>query len=230
MKQFFFNNNPKMAPLKPNNGIFWPLTPSMIIQHSANYNTLEQTHSNYQHYAYNNSQVDQLNIIGEFPVQNPEDARHWVATINFLRAVTKMFFGQDEGDGLKGNPPPILHLSGYGDRMFNKVPVVVNTFNCELKSGIDYISTREMGQYERSIAGGVPDMVLNFLSNGIWKDVKGDLADYTKNVEQTWAPTLSNISVLVTPIYSRDSVQNFSMRKFVTGQLDGKGKDSIGFI
>ena len=87
-----------------------------------------------------------------------------------------------------------------------------------------------MGQYERSIAGGVPDMVLNFLSNGIWKDVKGDLADYTKNVEQTWAPTLSNISVLVTPIYSRDSVQNFSMRKFVTGQLDGKGKDSIGFI
>jgi len=230
LQNTFFNNNPKMAPLKPNNGIFWPLTPSMIIQHSANYNTLEQTHSNYPHYAYNNSQVDQLNIIGEFPVQNPEDARHWVATINFLRAVTKMFFGQDEGDGLKGNPPPILHLSGYGDRMFNKVPVVVNTFNCELKSGIDYISTREMGQYERSIAGGVPDMVLNFLSNGIWKDVKGDLADYTKNVEQTWAPTLSNISVLVTPIYSRDSVQNFSMRKFVTGQLDGKGKDSIGFI
>ena len=229
LQNTFFNNNPKMAPLKPNNGIFWPLTPSMIIQHSANYNTLEQTHSNYPHYAYNNSQVDQLNIIGEFPVQNPEDARHWVATINFLRAVTKMFFGQDEGDGLKGNPPPILHLSGYGDRMFNKVPVVVNTFNCELKSGIDYISTREMGQYERSIAGGVPDMVLNFLSNGIWKDVKGDLADYTKNVEQTWAPTLSNISVLVTPIYSRDSVQNFSMRKFVTGQLDGKGKDSIGF-
>ena len=230
LQNTFFNNNPKMAPLKPNNGIFWPLTPSMIIQHSANYNTLEQTHSNYPHYAYDNSQVDQLNIIGEFPVQNPEDARHWVATINFLRAVTKMFFGQDEGDGLKGNPPPILHLSGYGDRMFNKVPVVVNTFNCELKSGIDYISTREMGQYERSIAGGVPDMVLNFLSNGIWKDVKGDLADYTKNVEQTWAPTLSNISVLVTPIYSRDSVQNFSMRKFVTGQLDGKGKDSIGFI
>ena len=230
LQNTFFNNNPKMAPLKPNNGIFWPLTPSMIIQHSANYNTLEQTHSNYPHYAYNNSQVDQLNIIGEFPVQNPEDARHWVATINFLRAVTKMFFGQDEGDGLKGNPPPILHLSGYGDRMFNKVPVVVNTFNCELKSGIDYISTREMGQYERSIAGGVPDMVLNFLSNGIWKDVKGDLADYTKNVEQTWAPTLSNISVLVTPIYSRDSVQNFSMRKFVTGQLDGKSKDSIGLI
>ena len=223
-------DNQLMKPLVSSRGMFWPLTPTMTIQHSANYNTLEQTHSNYPHYAYNNSQVDQLNIIGEFPVQNPEDARHWVATINFLRAVTKMFFGQDEGDGLKGNPPPILHLSGYGDRMFNKVPVVVNTFNCELKSGIDYISTREMGQYERSIAGGVPDMVLNFLSNGIWKDVKGDLADYTKNVEQTWAPTLSNISVLVTPIYSRDSVQNFSMRKFVTGQLDGKGKDSIGFI
>ena len=46
---------------------------------------------------------------------------------------------------------------------------------------------------------------------------------------QTWAPTLSNISVLITPIYSRDSVKKFSMKKFVNGELNGKG-DEVGFI
>ena len=179
---FDFPSNPLMSPLADINGIFWPLTPSMVIQHSANYNAMDMTHSNYPHQAYQNSQVDSLNIIGEYPVQNQDDAKHWVATVNFLRTVTKMFFGVDDGTGLKGNPPPILHLSGYGDHMFQKVPVVLNSFNVELRSGIDYIST------------------------------------------------LSNISVLVTPIYSRDDVSKFSMKKFVNGQLNGKGDNEVGFI
>ena len=130
-------NNELMAPLAPARGMFWPLTPTIQIAHQANYNPLAQTHSNYPFQAYQNSQVDSINIIGEFPVQNSEDAKHWVATVNFLRTVTKMFFGKEQP--LKGNPPPILHLSGYGDHMFNKVPVVVNSFNVELRQGIDYI-------------------------------------------------------------------------------------------
>ena len=47
---------------------------------------------------------------------------------------------------------------------------------------------------------------------------------------QTWAPTLSNVSVLVTPIYSRDSIRDFSMKKFVNGELNGKGSNEVGFI
>ena len=39
-------------------------------------------------------------------------------------------------------PLPILFLNGYGDNVFKNVPVVVNTFNVELRSGIDYISTQ----------------------------------------------------------------------------------------
>jgi hypothetical protein len=111
---------------------------------------MDQVHSNYPHQAYQNSQVDSMNIIGEFPVQNSDDAKHWVATVNFLRTATKMFFGSEEGYkelGLKGNPPPILHLFGYGDHMFNKVPVVINTFNVELRPGIDYISTKQSDIY-----------------------------------------------------------------------------------
>ena len=212
LTQFFdFANNPIMQPLAASQGIFWPLTPAVVIQHSANYNAMDQVHSNYPHQAYQNSQVDSMNIIGEFPVQNSEDAKHWVATVNFLRTATKMFFGSEDGiDGLKGNPPPIMHLYGYGDHMFNKVPVVINTFNVELRPGIDYISTKQSDVYSQR-PGNVSELVQT-----------GD--------SQTWAPTLSNISVLVTPIYSRDSIKNFSMKKFVRGELNGKGSNEVGFI
>ena len=53
-----------------------------------------------------------------------------------------MFFGAEEQD-YKGNPPPILHLSGYGDHMFDKVPVIVKSFNVELRAGLDYICTKQ---------------------------------------------------------------------------------------
>jgi hypothetical protein len=217
LEGFFFDNNELLDPLKESRGFFWPLTPNMVIQHTANYNAMDQIHSNYPAQAYQNSQVDQMNILGEFPVQSSEDARYWVATVNFLRTATKMFFGSDQGlYGLKGSPPPIMHLSGYGDHMFNKVPVVINTFNVELRSGIDYISTKQGEDHTK------------------WKDLphaeEFSMTDPDANVPQTWAPTLSNISVLITPIYSRDSVKNFSMSKFVKGQLNGKGRNEIGFI
>ena len=201
-------NNELMAPLIPSRGVFWPLTPAVVIQHSANYNPLSQTHSNYPFQAYQNSQVDSYNIIGEFPVQNSDDAKHWVATVNFLRTITKMYFGKDS-QTLKGNPPPIMHMSGYGDHVFNKVPVVVNTFNVELRPGIDYISTKQSDIYSAK-----PGNVANMVESG---------------ESQTWAPTLSNVSVLLTPVYSRDSVKRFSMKKFVNGELNGKGNE-VGFI
>ena len=216
------DNNELLAPLRKNdlNGIFWPLTPAVVIQHSANYNPLAQTHSNYPFQAYQNSQVDSMNIIGEFPVQNQQDAAHWVATVNFLRTVTKMFFGKNDQSNLKGNPPPILHMSGYGDHMFQKVPVVINTFNVELRPGIDYISTKQNTVYQGQLA-----------STGSTGRELGLTKQFNPNsLDQTWAPTLSNISVLVTPVYSRDSVKNFSLSEFARGQLNGKGKDKIGFI
>jgi hypothetical protein len=219
LTQFFdFKNNPLMQPLAASQGIFWPLTPAVVIQHSANYNAMDQVHSNYPHQAYQNSQVDSLNIIGEFPVQNSDDAKHWVATVNFLRTATKMFFGKEDGlNGLKGNPPPIMHLFGYGDHMFNRVPVVINTFNVELRPGIDYISTK---QNDLAYSASPRDL-------GGYDEAGLQVASSAES--QTWAPTLSNISVLVTPIYSRDSIKNFSMKKFVNGELNGKGNE-VGFI
>ena len=230
-------DNDLFEPLVPSRGVFWPLTPAVVITHTATYNPLSQTHSNYPFQAYQNSQVDGYNIIGEFPVQNADDAKHWVATVNFLRTVTKMFFGREQD--LKGNPPPILHMSGYGDHMFNKVPVIVNSFNVELRPGIDYISTKQ---------GSTGDLMRNdfvsqqqgYLNSGLKYDPYTgrpiDIAAAQKAItdgdvqSQSWAPTLSNISVLVTPVYSRESIKRFSLSDFARGKLSGKGEGEIGFI
>jgi hypothetical protein len=93
--------------------------------------------------------------------------------------------------------------------MFNRVPVIINTFNVELRPGIDYISTKQ---------------------SDVYSDRPGNISRLVESGEsQTWAPTLSNVSVLLTPIYSRDSIRNFSMKKFVNGELNGKGNE-VGFI
>ena len=204
-KYLLLDNNDLMEPLQKSNGVFWPVTPAVIVQNSATYNPLAQTHSNYPFQAYQNSQVDTISIVGEFPVQNSEDAKHWIAVIKFLRTMTKMSFGQSAEDNMKGQPPPILHLSGYGDHVYDKVPVVINQFSVELRPGIDYISTKQ----EPAGAIGV-DKFDNFVID----KTADELAD------ASWAPTISTISCMVTPVYSRDTVKNFSLKKFADGSLD----------
>ena len=195
-------NNEILAPLEESNGVFWPVTPAVIVQNSANYNALAQTHNNYPFQAYQNSQVDTISIVGEFPVQNAEDAKHWIATVKFLRTMSKMAFGDSKE---KGSPPPIMHFSGYGDHVYNKVPVVINQFSVELRPGIDYISTNQTKGFGGAI--GV-DKFDNYV------------VDENKIEDSSWAPTISTISCMVTPVYSRDTIKNFSLRKFADGSLD----------
>ena len=203
-KTMLLDDNELLAPLQKSNGVFWPVTPAVIVQNSANYNALAQTHSNYPFQAYQNSQVDTISIVGEFPVQNSEDAKHWIATVKFLRTMSKMAFGKSN-DSYKGSPPPIMHLSGYGDHVYDKVPVVISQFSVELRPGIDYISTNQTKGFGGAI--GV-DKFDNYV------------VDENKIEDSSWAPTISTISCMVTPVYSRDTVKNFSLKKFADGSLD----------
>ena len=203
-----------MEPLAGTNGIVFPITPSVIVQHTASYSQMATTHANYPYYAYQNSEPANLTIVGEFPVQNQTDAAHWVATIHFLRAVTKMFFGGDEA--IRGNPPPILQLNGYGQHVFKNVPVVVTNFTCDLRADVDYIAT---SQGTRTVQPGYGVMSVGSTS---------------ETLPTTWAPSLSTITVQIQPVYSRDTVKNFSMQSFVNGDLfnytGGKGGEGVGFI
>ena len=132
-----------IAPLAKTAGLCFPITPTIIVSHSANYNTLQPVHTNYPFQIYENSQADDIVITGEFPVENADDAKYWIGAIHYLRTVTKMFYGESSANA--GAPPPVVRLNGYGDYIFNNVPVVVSNFTVDLPADVDYIATSTPG-------------------------------------------------------------------------------------
>ena len=187
-----FRTSPLLEPLiETNNAVVFPITPSISVSHVANYNTFEPVHSNYPFPQYSNSRVDDISISGEFPVSNEEEARYWVAVTHFFRSVTKMLYGDTSN---KGAPPPLCKLNGYGDFVFNNVPVAIVTYNTELPNNVDYIRTP------------------------IWQNVGGIYEQ-----RYSMVPTQSTITITVKPTYSRKKVETFSFDKFVNGDQIDKG-------
>lgn len=181
------------------NSMTFPLTPSVILTHSANYNSLQPVHTNYPFQVYENSSADDITIAGEFPVENEDDARYWIACVHYLRSITKMDYGGN------GGPPPVVRLNGYGDYIFKNVPVVIANFQIDLPVDVDYIATSLSTKFQGENDQGIPTTYNNSGTN--------------------WVPTLSQITVTCKPTYSRRQVSQFNLNGFVNGQyvLGGKG-------
>jgi len=214
----FKNESELLAPLRETNGLVFPFTPAVLVSHSASYNALAPTHTNYPYQIYTASQVDQLVITGDFFVQNGFEAQYWVSALHYLRSCTKMFYGGDNSV-TQGAPPPVVKLNGYGDYVFNDVPVVIVQFTIDMPQEVDYISTA-IGEYEGGIMG--PMMT---------KDAQARHHSGNANPKDTkssWAPTQSLFAVTVQPLYSRTAVESFSLDKFVKGAY--VGKNTGGFI
>lgn len=193
------NESDLLAPLNKTNGLVFPFTPTVLVSQSANYQSIQPVHTNYPYYSYQNSQVDQMTITADFFVQNAAEARYWVACIHYLRSVTKMNFGVDEQ---AGQPPPVVRLNGYGDFVFNNVPVIVNSFQFDMPKDVDYISTA-VGATAQT-APVAPE-----------------------STPTGWAPATSIITVAVTPQYSRTKQSRFSLNDFIKNGYIGKGGEFI---
>tara|TARA_B100000780_G_C21038435_1_gene416553 strand:- start:148 stop:1071 length:924 start_codon:yes stop_codon:yes gene_type:complete len=136
-------DSPVLAPLAVSEAgatksakMVFPFTPTILLGHSANYSQISPTHTNYPYNAYENSQIDNLTITGEFFNENATDAKYWVAVLHFLRSVTKMYYGDSNP---QGNPPPVCRLNGYGPHVLNNIPIVVQNFTTDLPADVDYI-------------------------------------------------------------------------------------------
>ena len=180
----FSKDVPKiLEPLVETNGLVFPYTPTILIQHTANYDALSPTHSNYPFPQYQNSQIEDLVITGDFFCENAKDAQYWTAMVHYLRSVTKMNYGTDSDAGA---PPPIVKLTGYGDFVFPNVPGDV------------------------SINDGTVDKIIPGKAG--------------------WAPVQSQVSITVTPIYSRAKTSQFSLTSFINGGYLGSSGNGSGFI
>ena len=230
-----FDSSSVFSPLKEAGGLVFPYTPTINIGASAKYDAISPIHTNYAFQAYQNSQPDQITITAPFLVENSAEAQYWIATVHFLRAVTKMFTGDSTP---AGNPPPILALNGYGEYVFKNVPVVVTSFSVSLDAGSDYISTISadqssgLGSVIGGIAGNIPGLqaaaqkVQNSLSASAGSLLSGSSTGGA--AASSHVPTKSQFTINLLPTYSRESARTFSLQKFVNG--DYMTSSGAGYI
>lgn len=239
-----FNQLMANSPVLPDtmmadNGMRFPTTPFINLQHTANYDARAVIHNNFPYYAYQNSQVQQITISGDFPVQDQASGRRWIGTVHFLRTITKMYYG---GETNKGNPPPICRLNGYGDHVFSNVPCVVTDFTVEFRQNVDYISielnpsTDALGltSSTSSLFTGTANPHIGNIGRGGGADSGQISATKQYNERQPLmareasvvnkVPTDSLITITVLPVYSRNKISNqFDLKAFANGSLTKDG-------
>ena len=205
----FYNNqnNLIMYRLSQTNGLVFPYTPSITINHAARYGTSQLTHSNYNSYFYEGSEIGSISINADFTVQDIEEGQYLMAGIHFMRATTKMFYGQSQ---LAGTPPPMVFLNGYGPAYLPNVPCVVQSFEHTMPADVDYIDIPVATMVSSSAGSAIP------ASSGVL----------------TRLPTMSSMSITLQPVYSRANIyDNFTLEKYAQGLLmQGAGNNIGGFL
>jgi hypothetical protein len=126
------------------NGMLFPYTPTISWSQAVEYDALHFTHSNQDYYVYKNTPSTTIDVTGQFTLQNQREGEYMLACMHFLRTVSKMYFGQ-QNPQLAGLPPPVLLFSGYGNYMFNDLPVIVKSHSYSLDNTVDYVTVNTAG-------------------------------------------------------------------------------------
>jgi hypothetical protein len=130
--------------LRRTNGIVFPFTPNINVSHQVEYSQYDLVHTNYQQNAYGKTRNPAIQVTGMFASQTPEEASYTVGVMHFLRVASKMNFGSKDPDA--GTPPPVLDFTAYGPFNFNKVPVLLGSFNFIYEDNTDYVEVGVLGQ------------------------------------------------------------------------------------
>ena len=193
-----------LYPLYSTNGVLFPYTPSITVGFTAEYDATPFVHTNYNYNAYVRSYPKDIGITAEFTAQTNDEALYLLAVMHFFRSVTKSYFGVNPYNKA-GTPPPVLLFSYLGEHQFNRVPVIVKSFDYTLPADIDYVpvNTADITKYSPGIGVNMP----RSNSNGI-----------------TYVPTLLSVSVTLDTQYVPIRLRNeFNLDLFRSGKLMDKG-------
>lgn len=145
-----------LTPLRSTMGMMFPFTPTIDWSQQVEYTSTSLVHSNQDYLTYKNTPSTSIKISGEFVVQHHNEGKYLLAVMHFLRTVSKMYFGKPSfnapstnSPSLSGMPPPILVLSGYGNYMFNDLPVIVRDHMYGLKPDVSYVDILTAGGIAR---------------------------------------------------------------------------------
>lgn len=238
-----------LNPLFATQGVIFPYVPQVSVSYNANYEPTDLAHTNYRIYQYKNSNVGDINISGDFTAQDTFEANYLLAVIHFFKSATKMFYGQD-ANPIRGTPPPICYLSGFGQYQFNYHPVAITSFSYNLPNEVDYIKAgviSEMGGQNieaqtntpKNLGGGssIGTLLSSFfrLKNaGLSPGARSSRPTFNMSEvsNPTYVPTKIQIQISCIPIISRFAMANaFSLKQYASGKLSvGANKSDIGGI
>ena len=230
------NTSSILAPLLATDGVIFPYTPNVMVNHRANYDKISPVHSNYPTYFYQSSEISDVQVNATFTAQSVDEADYMMAMIHFFRSATKMFYGQDEN---RGTPPPLLALTGFGQHQFNFHKAVLTQFNYALPDGVDYIRTSAGGvgsiqaQATRGqLQGGGGNFGIFGIASrigrlfGIGASPGAETGFQTANegtnlarAGATYVPTKIEISLTLLPVVTRaEQSKQFSLKDYATGK------------
>jgi len=209
-----------MKYLKDTDGVIFPYIPQVTVAYQARYGSQPLTHSNYTNYFYEASEVQAIQISGEFSVQNEFDAQYLLGALYFFRASTKMFYGNS--GAYQGSPPPILYLDGYGAHYLPHVPCLLTQFSHTMPNDVDYLETTVTAPGQTTLIDSATKQQIS-PEEAAKKKGQGVITTTTSDVSKTRLPTVSTISITLQPVYSRTKQRDFDFSAFARGDLITKG-------
>ncbi len=131
-------NNP-MRILHETNGVFFPYTPDISVRQGPKWQQIDLVHSLQNFYLFRTISSVEINISGPFAITNIREAYYLLAVFHFLKSYSKMYFGIEQEEPRRGLGPPTLLLTGYGDFVFNELPIIIVRWKFDFPSDVDYV-------------------------------------------------------------------------------------------
>lgn len=225
-KLIYGDNLPEniMRPLWETGGMLWPYTPIISDLASVQYDSYDPVHTNQPYMAFKSVAAKEIMCTGQFTAMNQDEAEYCIASIHFLRTITKMYFGTGSENkdtsaaaiSLRGTPPPVLLFNAHGTAMFHNVPVIVTSYSIEFPQDVDYVEVKRNiididKRTPRNIVGTI-DTLNQDLSRAMVSRVSKGIS--------AWVPTRFTITVNMTVQNSPNRLRrNFNLNDFRTGDL-----------
>lgn len=238
-KDPYIQRNDLLWPIRQTDGLIFPYTPQISTTYGANYNSYDLTHSNFRGYFYQNSYIDEITISATFTAQDTAEANYMLAAIHFFKSASKMFYGQD---ALRGVPPPLLYIKGFGDFQFNDHPCLMRSFNYNLPDNVDYIRARAQNINNNSriadtnrylsgtsivgnnTASRLAQSGLGFGASEPTQSMSTRNSFFLTDESPTYVPTEIKIDISLLPIQTREQISNeFSLTEYARGSLLKRG-------
>lgn len=213
-----------MSPLYLTNGMVFPYQPAITWSQDVTYTQMEIVHANQDFYSYSKTPALKLTAEGDYTVQNQKEGLYALACIQFLRTVTKMWFGGNttNATNMTGTPPPVLLFDAYGQWMFNALPVIVTQFSVTLPKDVDYVPVQTAYNVNNNMAATAAALDPAAAANA-FNNITNATAANNQPQGFAWLPAVFSISVQLTVQNTPQRLRAFDLDTFRTGQLLAEG-------